>query len=61
MIPKERLVKLPELNTVLIVFGKFDNMFSVITIDDPLPIPSSVIISLNHITIIEPVTKANVI
>ena len=54
-------VKLPELKTVLIVLGKFDNMFSVITTDDPLPIPSSVIISLNHITIIDPVAKANVI
>ena len=51
----------PELYIVLSVFGNPARMLAVIIIDEPLPIPFSVIISLNHKIIIEPVIRAKVI
>jgi len=47
----------PEVNTVFMVLGIPERIFAVIMSDEPFQIPFSVIISLSHKIIIEPVTN----
>ena len=51
----------PDSVIVFIVFGNTDKIFNVITIEDPFPIPFSVIKSLNQRIIIDPVVRARTI
>jgi hypothetical protein len=56
-----KLIILADCTIFFIVLGSTDKIFKVIMIDEPLPMPFSVIRSLSQRTIIDPVVSANVI